>query len=124
MKNINRIRREAEQFLSTPQMRSKLEEAQEIVGVETLSRTCGWCRRITAEDDPVFAIKGRSKIDLSNLEGLFFPLTLSSGKTLLALATTSDSEAKKEGCDFVLMACCEECGERMRIALTGDIQMA
>lgn len=124
MKSLDHITKELERFLSTPHVRNKLLEAQENAGVETLGRTCGWCKKIVAEDDPVLAIKGRSKIDLSNLEGLFFPLTLLSGKILIALATTSDSDAKKEGCDFVLMACCEECGEQMRIALTDDIQMA
>lgn len=124
MKKINSFAKELEQFLSTPLVRNKLSEAQEIVGIETLSRTCAWCKKIVAEDETVFALKGQSKIVLSNLEGLFFPLTLLSGKVLIGLVPSKNSDAWKEGVDFLLVACCEKCLEQMNIALEGDIQTA
>jgi len=124
MKKINPFAKELEQFLSTPLVRSKLSEAQEIVGIETLSRTCAWCKKLVAEDETVFALKGRSKIDLSNLEGLFFPLTLLSGKVLIGLVPSKNSDAWTEGADFLLVACCKECLKQMNNALEADIQTA
>ena len=91
MKKINPFAKELEQFRSTPLVRNKLLEAQGTVGIETLSRTCAWCKRVVAEDETVFALKGHSKIDLSNMEGLFFPLTLLSGRVLIGLVPSKNS---------------------------------
>ncbi len=87
-----------------------------------MSRACAWCKKTVAEDEPVYMLPLSSKIDLSNLHGLYIPLTLFSGEILIAFVPTKDSDAWKNGIGLMMMACCEECLEQMKNALKNDMQ--
>ncbi len=85
---------------------------------------CSWCNKTIDADSEVFSLgaKARKGIDISGYEGKTFPLTLiHSNKTVPAILTKSDSEAKKEGNDLLFMLCSPACSESLKVALKKEM---
>ncbi len=86
---------------------------------QRLRQTCAWCGKIIGEDEPVYAlgVSCRPGVDVTELRGTFIPFPLLSGKTIPAMVSTEDSEAKRDGWDFIFMACSRECAQELRLDL-------
>lgn len=81
---------------------------------------CAWCNKTIPEDSEVFGLgaKFREGVDIEDNEGKIIPLSLVvTNKTIPAIVTTSDSEAKREGKDLMFMTCSQSCAESLRDAL-------
>lgn len=90
---------------------------------ETFTNTCSWCSKIVSENQEVFGLGATAKrgIYLENQEGKFVPLSLAlSEKTVPAFVTISGSQAKREGKDFLFMACSHACAVSLKEALTKE----
>jgi len=92
-----------------------------IMAAEYGSRCC-WCRTEVPEGAEVFAVGAKIKdaIDFvmtgSREAASFLPVTIGS-RTLPAIITTEDSQAKLEGNDLMFMTCSEECATELKAAL-------
>jgi hypothetical protein len=88
--------------------------------------TCGWCERRIPPDTEVFGggCKARPGIELAAHVGQVLPLYLvGSGKKVLVAVTGLDSDARRDGHDFVYMTCSEACARSMKMAFEGEIEM-
>ncbi|WP_343816175.1 hypothetical protein [Virgibacillus siamensis] len=76
------------------------------------------------ENQPLHAInvKFAKGTDYSDKEGEIIQVYLTSRKTSVPMiVTTADSEAKKHGQDGLFTACSNECGEKLKTALSKEI---
>ena len=91
-----------------------------------IMHTCAWCGKEIPEDSEIFSVPGRARvgIDLRSHEGSTIPISLRwPGKTVYALVVGHDSQAKREGYDFVFVACSAGCAESLREALKKEIDI-
>lgn len=82
--------------------------------------TCAWCNKRIPEDSEVFGLGAKVKpaIKLEDQEGKFIPLSLIlTDKTIPAIVTTTDSQAKQKGNDLMFMTCSQGCAESLKEAL-------
>jgi hypothetical protein len=87
--------------------------------------TCGWCKRTIPPDKEVFGGTGKARegIDLTAHMGHVLPVhLLGAGRTVLIAVAGLDSEARREGYDFVYMACSEACARSLQAAFERDIE--
>ena len=88
--------------------------------------TCGWCGREIPPDVEVFGGSGKARpdIDVTADAGRVLPIHLvSANKTVLIAVAGLDSEARREGYDFVYMTCSEGCARNLKTALERDLEM-
>jgi hypothetical protein len=88
--------------------------------------TCCWCGKRIGSENEVFSLGCRKQagIDISKYEEDIMPLTiLSKSKTLWTVVPPADSDARKEGEDFVFVLCSVECGKELKEALQTDIDI-
>ena len=88
--------------------------------------TCAWCNKRIPEDCEVFGFgaKIRQGIDLEDQEGKTISLFLAlANKTVPAIATTGNSEAKRKGYDLMFMTCSQACAESLKEALQKEIDI-
>jgi hypothetical protein len=88
--------------------------------------TCGWCGRKIPPDTEVFGGGGKARpgIDLTSLAGQVLPLYFAGAdKTVLVAVAGLDSDARRDGHDFVYMTCSEACAISLKTALQGEIDM-
>jgi len=88
--------------------------------------TCGWCGRSIPPDTEVFGGGGKARpgIDLKALAGQVLPVQLvGPDKTVLVAVTGLDSEARRQGDDFVYMTCSEACARNLKTAFESEIEM-
>jgi hypothetical protein len=93
---------------------------------ERFQSTCGWCGKRIPENTPVYGGGGKARpgVDLSAHAGHVLAIRLvGAAKTVLVAVTGADSEARREGNDFVYMACSMECATAMKQALQDDIDL-
>jgi hypothetical protein len=86
--------------------------------------TCAWCDKTISEAKEVFGIgaKLRPGIDSGAQEGTITSFFLAeANKNVPAIVTPTDSEAKKEGYDFIFMFCTQECGKSLKEAIQKEI---
>lgn len=91
---------------------------------ERVLKSCAWCHKRIPEDTPVFSLtaKARPGVDLRSKEGDVMPLRLTQiERTVWAMVPTSDSDAKREGNDFVFMICSRACGTALKQALQQEL---
>ena len=89
-----------------------------------LPLTCAWCGKHIREDGEIFSLGVGilTTIDLEDREGRLIPVTLSlMDKTVSAIVTAKDSQAKKEGKDLAFPLCSQACGRSLRAALRTEI---
>ncbi|WP_010530123.1 hypothetical protein [Lentibacillus jeotgali] len=85
---------------------------------------CAWCMKKIGDNEPLHAIdvKFAEGIDYSDEEGEIVQVYLNSRQTSVPMiVTTADSEAKKNGQDGLFAVCSKACGEKMKTALTKEI---
>jgi len=85
--------------------------------------TCCWCNQKIGENQEIFSLgcKKRSNIDISKYEGGIIPITIATvGKTKWAIVPAADSDAQREGKDFLFVLCSEKCGYYLKQALQQD----
>lgn len=88
--------------------------------VKKVLTTCCWCDKRIGENQELFALgcKKRPAVDISKYEGGIMPVTIVTiEKTIWAVVPSSDSNARKEGKDFMFTLCSEECGWALKEAL-------
>jgi hypothetical protein len=93
---------------------------------ERFQSTCGWCGKVIPPDTAVFGGGGKARpgIDLSPVAGQVMPLYLVGlAKTVLVAVPGEESDAKRDGHDFVFMTCSASCGAAMKLAFQGEIQL-
>ncbi len=81
---------------------------------------CAWCNKTIPEDSEVFGLGAKVKqgFDIKNKEGKIIRLSLAlTNKTVPAIVTTSNSDAKKEGKDLMFMTCSQGCAGNLKDAL-------
>src|SRR5262249_445619 len=87
--------------------------------IDLFQTTCGWCGRRIPPNTEVFGGGGKARagFDLTPHFGKVLPVHLvGAGKTVLVAVCTLDSEARREGHDFVYMVCSEPCGNALKTA--------
>lgn len=91
-----------------------------------MEKTCVWCNKLVLENTEVFGLGAKHKkgIDIKNHEGKFIPLTLTlSQKTVPALVTPSNSQAKRESNDLYFMTCSYACATSLKEALNKEVDI-
>ena len=81
---------------------------------------CAWCGKTIPEDSEVFGLgaKARKDVDIKQHEGIIIQLSLIlSRRTVPAIVTREDSEARKTGKDLMFMTCGQRCVESLKTAL-------
>ncbi len=79
--------------------------------------TCSWCGLKIRENEPIYALgcKKRPEINISKYEGEVMPVELSTAdKTICAIVPPVESEARKQGNDFIFTLCSEKCGDQLK----------
>jgi hypothetical protein len=93
--------------------------------LELFEKTCGWCGKTILANTPVFGGGGKARpgVDLSDKAGKVMPIDLiRARKTVLIAVTAPDSDARRDGHDFVYLTCSADCALRMRAAFQDDIE--
>jgi hypothetical protein len=94
--------------------------------VERFQTTCAWCERRIPPNTEVFGGGGKARpgVDLSAHAGHVLPLyLLALDKTVLVAVAGPDSDARRDGYDFVYMTCSESCGHALKAAFEGEIEI-
>jgi len=82
--------------------------------------TCAWCDKRIPDDSEVFGlgVKARHRIGITGREGKVIPVVLALvDKTVPAIVTTGDSQAKRNGYDLLFMCCSRECAGLLKDVL-------
>ena len=88
--------------------------------------TCGWCGKTIPPNTEVFSAGGKVRpgVDLSDKAGQVLPMYLFGlDKTVLVGVAGLDSDARRDGWDFVFMTCSRACGDRLRAAFQDEIEL-
>ncbi len=107
-----------------------MDKEKEFVNSGIIWNACAWCNKIVSQGVEVFGLGAKAKkglIDkliLKNKEGKFTTLHLfMSNKTVTTLVANSDSQAKRDGKDFMFMTCSHTCAELLKDTLQKEIDM-
>lgn len=100
--------------------------------VKKVLTTCCWCDKRIGGNQEVLALgcKKRPSIDLSKYEGDIMPVTIATiGKTIWAIVPTEESDARRDGKNFMFTLCSDECGIELKETLgqekeIGDILLS
>lgn len=83
--------------------------------------TCAWCGGDIPEGEEVFAIGAKLKegIDFhtSGAADGYFMLVVLGGRKVPVIVTGQNSEARRQGNDWMFMTCSEECATELKVAL-------
>jgi len=78
-----------------------------------LTARCAWCHKVMPDDKECFGAGGHvwpaAKPIIARLEGKLVPMRLSTGREIIVIVPTADSEARAQGHDIYIQACSEEC---------------
>ena len=88
--------------------------------------TCSWCGLKIRNEGPIYALgcKKRPEVDISKYESKVMPIKISTtDKTLWCIVPPADSDAQKEGNDFMFTLCSEECGNQLRETLDKEKEL-
>ena len=90
-----------------------------------LMKRCAWCHRVMPEDKECFGAGGKvwpsAKALLVGHEGTLMSMRLSTGKEVIVVVPSSDSEARSEGHDLFFQACSEECVQAISDAIRAEL---
>ena len=87
-------------------------------------QNCTWCEVHVSDDAEVVAFGARLRpgIDLSDYQSHCIEITLiTEQKTIYALVTSEDSEARNDGKDLMFMTCSDSCGIKLKEALEREV---
>lgn len=90
-------------------------------GVPLGLHVCAWCGETIDDDVEMFAVGAKMKdgVELAPCEdfnGTVLPVMVA-GKTIPAIVTATDSEARQDGNDLVFMVCSIECATELKESL-------
>ncbi len=88
--------------------------------IKKVMSTCSWCGSKIKSTEPVYALgcKKRPEADISKYEKKVMPVKISTiERTLWSIVPSDDSDARKEGKDFLFTLCSEKCGYQLKEAL-------
>ena len=97
------------------------------VSSEEALSTCAWCGKHLPDNTPVFGFGGKKRpgVDLSQYEGHAIRITLATQpRSVTAMVTTADSNAKRDGKDFMFLVCSEECASEMKSVMEQEVSVA
>jgi hypothetical protein len=90
-----------------------------------LLKRCAWCHKVIPSDQERFGGGARvwpsAKPVVAAHEGKAAPLSLSTGRQIIAIVPTADSEARAAGHDIFFQACSEECCVAVTSAIRADL---
>ena len=90
-----------------------------------LMATCAWCHKVMPQDKECFGGGTRvwptAKPLLVAQEGKFLPMPLSTGREIIAIIPTADSEARAAGYDIYFQTCSEECCAALAGAVRAEL---
>ncbi len=90
------------------------------IPVEEVLGKCAWCGKTIPKDSEVFALGGKKRpgIDLAEYEGGAIRIALfEQNRDVAAIVPSADSQACRDGRDFMFMVCSETCGSELKAAL-------
>lgn len=91
---------------------------------ELLAR-CAWCHRVIPEESEVFGagtkIQPGFEFLLKNYAGKVFPMPLQTGREIIVMVPTANSEAHKAGNDLYFQACSEKCCQAIKEAIHHEL---
>ena len=114
----------ADPCIIEPMKRRQRNDSDDLAG--RFQTTCGWCGQRIPPNVEVFGGGGkfRADVDFSSHAGHVLPVrVIRHDKTVLVAVTGLDSEARRDGHDFVSMTCSEECALSLRSAFEDDIEL-
>ena len=82
--------------------------------------TCCWCGLKVKNDGPIYAVgcKKRPGIDISKYDSNVMPVKISTiGRTIWSIVPPAESDARREGNDFMFTLCSEDCGDQLKESL-------
>jgi len=88
--------------------------------INQVMTTCSWCGQKIGKDGPIYALgcKKHPDIDISKYEGKVMPVKITtSGKTIWSIVPSADSDARRNGNDFMFTLCSEKCGDELKEVL-------
>lgn len=88
--------------------------------VKQIFSTCCWCGLKIRNNQERFSLGGmkRPEVDISKYEGGIMPINIYTlNKIIWVIVPTLDSDAHKEGYDFIFTLCSEECGDQLEEVL-------
>ena len=96
------------------------------VSPEEVGNTCAWCEKKIPDDTPVFGMGARMRAgaDLSAFEGAGVRMTLvTKNRTVMAIVPPPDSDARRDGYDFMFMTCSEACAAELQSTMNAEIAL-
>ena len=87
---------------------------------------CAWCGRAIPDEHEVFGMgaRARPEVDLEPYRGRTIEVHIATlGRKVPAIVVSADSEAAREGKDFVFMTCSETCAAALKAAVGEDVQL-
>ncbi len=94
--------------------------------IKKVISTCCWCGLKIKDEGPIYALgcKKRPEVNISKYENKVMPVRIStSGKILWAIVPPADSDARKDGNDFMFTLCSEDCGDQLKVTLDVEIEI-
>jgi hypothetical protein len=94
--------------------------------VQRFQTTCGWCGRSILPGTEVFGGGGKARpgIDLTAQAGQVLQVHLVGPDKMVLIAVAGlDSDARRDGHDFVYMTCSEACAHSLKTAFESEIEM-
>ena len=90
-----------------------------------LLKRCAWCHRVMPANAECFGggttVWPSAKRLVAAQAGKLVPLSLSTGRQIIAIVPTVDSEARAAGHDIYFQACSEECCAAVSSAIRADL---
>ncbi|MFP4027391.1 MAG: hypothetical protein ACLFWL_06335 [Candidatus Brocadiia bacterium] len=96
------------------------------VSPEEAGRACAWCGKTIADNTPVFGMGGKLRpgADLSEFEGAGVRMELvTEDRSVIAIVPPPDSDAARDGYDFMFMVCSEACGAELKRTLDAEREL-
>ena len=94
-------------------------------GLPKICESCSWCSGRLELNEKRFSFGVKTRIDVTPFDDPTRPLviTLSDQKTILAIVTTQDSQARKDGYQLLVMCCSKGCVDEAQQALQDAIDI-
>jgi hypothetical protein len=92
---------------------------------EELLARCAWCHRCIPEGQECFAaglrVRPERRAEIVPHEGRAVPFQLVTGREIIVMVTTPDSQARAAGDDIYVQTCSERCSQEIDDAMRDEI---
>ena len=90
-----------------------------------LMTRCAWCHKVISQKNERFGggtrVSPAAKPLLTAHEGKLIPMPLTTGREIIAIVPTADSEARAAGHDIYFQTCSEECCTAVSNAIRAEL---